>query len=447
MLALKIVIGIILALLLVIMLSVMIITERDKPKNIILWTIVFLITQIFGYMAFGLSKLFLYKKHMSIVIKEKEDDIYLSLVGSKLKDIEIECTNDLYQFNKMAYGSSLTTNNRCELITNYSSFKSSVIQEIKLAKEFVIVELVKINYEDFAEIKDALIAKAQEGAIVKFIHDAYLKHSFKKELKLAGVKVYRFSKYNSFIIGSSYRNKRNIISIDGKTVYLGNLNNINTTKQKVDIVDAYLKLKGDIVQDIDLLAHQDVTFASNKYMEYYKRENLSANKDVKMQLVHNSAGADIELMLIKAIHIAKKSVTLQLDEFIPTESIMSLLRFAINSNIEVKLMIPLKFTKSSTYYATRAYAKELAMCGANVYLYDGSIHFNSIIIDSQFVIFGSYNINRKFINKTLQHLLIIEDTLTVKQFEKLFEDAIDNSYRINNAKYMLMQERFFKNFV
>jgi len=126
---------------------------------------------------------------------------------------------------------------------------------------------------------------------------------------------------------------------------------------------------------------------------------------------------------------------------------MSLLRFAINSNIDVKLMIPLKKSKFSTYYATRAYAKELALFGANVYLFDGFIRFNSIVIDGQFVLVGSFNVNREHLNTSLQNIAVIEDKSVVGAFVNLFEQGVDNSYRINDARYMLLKEKFFKNFV
>ncbi len=145
--------------------------------------------------------------------------------------------------------------------------------------------------------------------------------------------------------------------------------------------------------------------------------------------------------------MAKKSISLQLNEFIPTESIMSLLRFAINSHIEVKLMVPLKTATPATYYATRAYAKELALAGAKVYLYDGFIRFNAIVIDERIVLVGSYSINRQHINTSLQNLAVIEDFAVVSEFLRLFDMGVDNSYKINDARYMLLRERFFKNFV
>lgn len=126
---------------------------------------------------------------------------------------------------------------------------------------------------------------------------------------------------------------------------------------------------------------------------------------------------------------------------------MSLLRFAINSNIEVKLMVPLKNDLQGKYFASRAYAKELALFGANVYLFDGYINFNAITIDDVYVVFGSFIVDREHLNTSPQSILFIKDAKAVKNFNEMFNNGIENSYRISNAKFMLLREKFFKNFV
>ena len=85
--------------------------------------------------------------------------------------------------------------------------------------------------------------------------------------------------------------------------------------------------------------------------------------------------------------------------------------------------------------------------GANVYLYDGFIRFNSIVVDNSYVIFGSYIFDREHIGSSIQSAVIIEDSKAVDYFNQNFTQCIDNSYRISNAKYMMIRERFFKNFV
>ena len=110
-------------------------------------------------------------------------------------------------------------------------------------------------------------------------------------------------------------------------------------------------------------------------------------------------------------------------------------------------MVPLKTTNYDKFYASRAYAKELALMGAEVYLYDGFIRFNALTIDNDYVIFGSFIMDRQHIQNSLQNAAIINDNKAVNYFNGLFERGIENSYKIADAKYMLIRERFFKNFV
>lgn len=446
MLGLKIFFGILLFLIYIIMMSIMIIFERDKPKNIIIWSIIFLVSSVIGYIIYGAFRIVFFKKKESLVKKDKEDDIYINLVNSEIYDNNKITQNELYEFNRLAYGAKLTSNNTYKFYETYTSFKTNLIDEIKNAKSYIILELTKVNKTDFEPIVDLLIEKVNAGIIVKFVYENMLSFGIVNRLRKAGVKVYRFSKYNT--IGKVYANKRNSIVIDGSVAYIGSLEMKNRQLSgNVDMACSYLKLTGDVVQDIDLSAHKDVVFASGKFMPYIAPRREINNSSCNMQFVTNEFNNDIELLIIKAICMAKKSIQLQLKSFVPTESIMSLLRFAINSNIEVRLMVPLKTNFRTKYYAYRAYAKELALFGANVYLYDGYITYNSIVIDDMIVLYGSYILDREHLSTALQNVMVIENKDVANFFNNKFEDCVNNSYRICNAKYMLTREKFFKNFV
>lgn len=428
------------------MTTIMIIFERDKPRLMIIWTLIFFFTSIIGGAVYCAVKVVYYKKRHSLKIKKNEDEIYDNLISGEIYDNGVEISDDLFRFNALAYNSKLTDNNFYEIFNTRAKFKLNLIRDIKSATRYIILELNKVNTKDFAEILETIKLKSEAGVIVKFLYDGINNRRMLKELKNAGVRVLRFSEYNT--LGRVYDNKRNLVIIDGKIAYMGELGiQDKAVAGKYDISDTYLKLKGDVVQEIDISAHKDVIFASKKYFAYdAPKQESYANKEL-IQFVTNEIDTDIELLLVKAICSAKQSIQLQLEEFIPTESIMSLLRYAINSNIEVRLMVPLKTTLHSKYYASRAYSKEVALMGANVYLYDGYIRFNSIVIDDEYVFTGSFILDRAHINSSLQNVLIIKGNKAVNYYNKAFEEGVNNSYRISNAKYMLLREKFFKNFV
>ncbi len=445
MLGLKIGLTILLFLFYIIMMAIMIIFERDKPRNIIIWSIVFLLTSVIGYIIYIVLRNVFYKKKASLVRKEREDEIYLNLVSQQLySDLTFE-NSELYEFNKLAYNAKHTTNNSYKIFNNYDSFKENLITEIKNAKNHIFIELTKIGKFDIKVFSDLLIERALEGIEIKFLYDKPMSKKVLKSMKSNGIKVYKFSKYNT--IGKVYANKRNVIVIDNKYAFIGNLDLKKKQIINNKISSLYLKLSGDIIQEIDLNVYKDIVFASGKFIPYSAPAKVNSNQQCNMQFVTNEISSDIELLIIKAICMAKDSIQLQLESFVPTESIISLLRFAINSNIDVRLMVPLKTNFKSKYYASRAYAKQLATYGANVYLYDGYIDFNSIVIDNTFVLYGSFILDREHLNTALQNVLVIENSAVVNSFNKIFDDGVDNSYRISNAKNMLLSEKFFKNFV
>lgn len=426
--------------------SVMIIFERDKPRYLIIWSIIFLFTQTFGYICYIIARIFSFKTRNSLLIKQQEDEIYNNLVSSRLTNGQDDTTDDLFKFSEMAFNSKTRLYNNYEIFNNYADFITDLNKSMSSANEYIYFEMPKISTVFLQDICDTLLDLAAKDVKIKISHDCFLFGKIYKQLKNAGIKFYRFSKYPS--ISRVYANLRSVISIDGKYAYIGDTNiSKKHVADGVDLAALFVKYKGEIVEDIDIAARKDIIFASGKYLEYQtdKKDNIT-NKSM-IQYVSNELQGDMELLIIKAICTAKKSIQLQLEEFIPTNSIMSLLRFAINSNIEVRLMVPLKTNGHGKYFASRAYAKELALMGANVYLYDGYIRFNAVTIDSKYVLTGSFVIDRGYINKSLQNLALICDNRIANNFNKMFDNAIKNSYRISNAKYMLLREKFFKNFV
>lgn len=428
------------------MLTMMIILERDKPRNMIIWSIIFLLTQILGYVVYLIIRHVFYKKRNSFNVKLKEDEIYDKLIFNNLYNNKTLCNHEVFEFNSLAFNAKTTENNQYEIFHDYSKLKENLENDLNKAKKYIILELTKINHKEFQDIKNILIEKANANVLIKLVYDRVINLKLLKELKEAGVKVYRFSKFNT--VGRVYSNLRNLVVIDGVISYIANLNISNKQlRSKKETAYTFMKLKGDVVQDINIQTHKDTVFASGKFIPYEKHEKPSCVNNSYIQFVANDAKSDMELALIKAICMAKHSIQLELAEFIPTESIKSLLHFAINSNIQVRLMVPLKNDRHSNYYASRAYAKELALLGANVYLFDGYINFNAITIDDEYAIFGSYIVDREHLNTSPQTMLFIKEQKVVKNFNDMFNKGVENSYRINNAKFMLLREKFFKNFV
>lgn len=416
--------------------------EKNKPAKIVKWALIFLVLPVIGYIMYAVKYIILRNQKLKLLKKIEEDNIYLQLSSNKLQDNSILTTDDIFNYNKMVFNSEATSNNAHEIISSQERLTEILSKDIATASDFIYIELRNFVYEDFP-LKEVLKEKAK-SVKVKIAYDGRINSKLKKEFKLSGVKVYKFLKKQC---NATYLNLRNVISIDGQVVYLTNFSDNAEAKNSNNVSINYsMRLKGSIAQDVTFSICKDIIFASNKYVEYPVLKNQLQNNNL-MQFITNSFDNNIELVFVKAICSAKKSIQLQMNEFIPTESIMSLLKFAVNSNVDVRLMIPLKKKGKMRYFATRAYAKELALVGANVYLYDGEIHNNTVVIDGEYALCGSFVFNKNLIRTNLQNILIIKDNRAIYSFNKMFDLGVENSYRINNAKYMLIREKIFKNYV
>ena len=73
--------------------------------------------------------------------------------------------------------------------------------------------------------------------------------------------------------------------------------------------------------------------------------------------------------------------------------------------------------------------------------------YDVIYVDNEYVLYGSYSLDREHIATDLQNIVIINDSKAVNHLNSLFDASINNSYRINNANFMLIREKLFKNIV
>ena len=420
----------------------MVVFERNKPKQIIFWAVVFLFTQFVGYATYLIMRIVVNKQINKLKLKIIEDEIYAQLSNSKLHNKELNLSEELFEFNKRSFNAKATNNNEYQFFNSYTDLKSDFLKKIKNANHSILIQVTKVNNNDFESIKDALIEKAKNSVIIKLVYSKGISPKLKKQFKQAGIKVYKFLNFNTRFTAC-----KNVICIDNEFAYFANLDiDKKQMSGEYDICDCLLRVKGDIVETINLELNKDIIFASGKYLEYQSYTNNSIKNEKTIQYTVNQHNTNLELLIVKAISNAKKSIQLQLGSFIPTESMLSLLNFAINSNIAVRLMVPLRTANYCKFYATRAYAKELALLGANVYLFDGYIRFNSIVVDDEYLLYGDFSMDREFLDSSLQNVLIFKDGDAINHINKLFNSSINNSYRINNANFMLLREKFFKNF-
>ena len=158
-----------------------------------------------------------------------------------------------------------------------------------------------------------------------------------------------------------------------------------------------------------------------------------------MQII--SSGPDSALQVIRdnylrLIHKAKKRIYVQTPYFIPDESILTALKMAALSGVEVNLMIPCKPDHPFVYWATYSYMGELVMAGANCYTYDnGFLHVKGVSIDGEACCFGTANMDIRSFSLNFEVNAMIYDEKVAREMERIFQEDLKLCTRITKDMY------------
>ena len=411
-------------------------------KKVIFWSLLIILTSIFGFIVYFVW--FCDKPSLKKSIRKKfaEDEVYKGLVQFSLTDTK--SNNETLNFNKRHYSAEIFKNSDIKVINNVEIFENAILQDLEGASEYIIIDTLKflagINNESIIQL---LKEKQRMGVTVSCVYTKCKLSDRKliKDLRSAGVTVSKFNKHDTF--NQYYKSAKNVISIDGKTAYIYHTCCTRTKDKPISYSNLYYCLAGQILKTIDLDCHLDVNFATQKYYQLETVDYVSTG-ETEMQYVSSVADKDFEGLFLKAINDAKKQIIIHINKFIPTPSIKQALIMAILSGIDVKIMLS-KAGCYNNYYASRAYIKEMAMYGATAYIYDGVIGSNFIIIDNLTFV-GNFSIVNLEIRNNLQNVLIINNTNFSKQMLDYFSEMVKNSYRICKPKNVLLKEKIFKKF-
>ncbi len=423
---------------------VTVIMFETSSKKIIFWGLMIALTSIFAYIPYILFFSDKWYIKRDLETKAHEDKIYKDLVAFSIDDNKSSC--ELINFAKASFGANFYKNTSLELYRTLEEFNNNVINDIDNAKDFVIIDTkVFMNNLNKEALVQSLADRASVGVKVKVV---YTQKSFKdrqiiKELQNNRIRVCKINKHNN--MNTYYHHNKNIISVDGKVCYLYSSSK-PIRKSGVTYFDLFYKYSGDILHSIDLVAHQDTTYATNKFFDLPSQYKTVSSQSGDFQYITSSIGNNFLDLILKAIISAKSSIVLHFDKFIPHESVLEAIKLAMKSGVAVKIMIS-KVNRQFGYYTTRSYVKELACCGATCYFYDGHINSNYAIFDAESVIMGNLSMINQNLMYDVQDVMIVDDKKVVSKFNAFFDESVKNSYKLNNSKKVLFREKFFRKFM
>lgn len=342
---------------------------------------------------------------------------------------------------------------RTRVLTNGEETFSTLLKELKKARHHIHMEYYIYRADDIGrEIQKTLIERAKAGVEVRFMYDAVgslgLPKAFINELIEAGVKVGVYGEVRFLALSSrvNYRNHRKIVVIDGNTGFIGGLNvgdeYLSRSKTYGFWRDTHILVKGEAVRSMQIIFLQDWQYVTGeKIMDLeYLSPQMEQGCSGAVQVV--ASGPDNEDKVLKSIFFAmitsaKKSVWLATPYFIPDDDILTALRVAALSGIDVRILFPAKPDKRLPFLASHSYFPSLLEAGVKIYEYEkGFLHSKLLIADGEVATVGTANMDMRSFHLNFEVNLLLVQSDSVRKVVKDFERDLLSTRRIVLTEFM-----------
>lgn len=435
--------------------AVIILLEKRSPFKTISWILILILIPVFGvifYLFFGQQV----RKRKIFSKRSKSHKSFQKRANEQLKDImngQLDLPSDLLKWNSVIElllrnsNAVLTHSNHLEIFHNNADFFHTVISSLKAAKRYIHLEYYIFSDDKIGnEVKQILIEKSKQGVEVRIIIDDVgswgLKKAFIRNLRRNGIQIHSFMEVRFPRLTSrvNFRNHRKILIVDGLEAYTGGSNisdhYLDGLKGVGKWRDTNIKVQGHAVGSLQLIFTSDWLSLTNEKLDhpdYHQTREIKSR--LSMQISQSSPESEwptIYQAFFAAVTNAKKRVYITTPYFMPPASILTAIKVAALSNIDVRLIIPDKSDVHIPRWASFAYIQQLLEAGIRVYLYqDGFIHSKVILVDDDFTSIGTTNFDFRSFDTNFEVNAFIYNTEIAQSVEKQFKTDITHSREIN----------------
>ena len=447
--------------------AIMVVREKRDPVKTSTWVLILILLPIVGlifYIFFGQN----HRKEKIFNRKGLRDLEQIENISqSQIVKLHIQKLHHSQQITDNLNIITLLLNNSKALLTEFNEVEilqdgkiafDSIIDALNAAESTIHIEFYIVSDDNIGNrIKDILIAKAKAGVEVRLVFDDVgswsLPKRFIKSLTNAGVLVYPFMevKFPLFTSKVNYRNHRKIIVVDGKVGFVGGMNiadrYIVGSKELGPWRDTMLKLKGEAVNSLQVIFLVDWYFVTGQdisdRLKFFPKQNITIHHPIQITASGpDSDWASIMQAFFLAITKAKHHIYIASPYFIPNESILTALKTAALSGVDVRIMLPGKSDSTVVYWSSLSYISELIEAGIKVYLYqNGFNHSKILMIDSSFASVGSANMDIRSFEDNFEIAAIIYDKQITSQLEESFLNDLSRSLYITADEWELRSRK------
>ncbi|STY57935.1 Cardiolipin synthase [Vibrio anguillarum] len=356
--------------------------------------------------------------------------------------------------------------NTLSLQTSPNEILHSIIADIEQAHTSIQMVFYIWHPGGLADsVASALIQAAKRGVHVKLLLDSagsprFFKSHWYTMMKDAGVEVVQaleVSPWRMFLRRLDLRQHRKIIVIDDKIAYTGSMNLVDPAyfKQNSGVgqwVDIMVRITGPAVNVLSAVHCWDWEVETGTRMLPAQPECTIGPDQPHhpVQVVPSGPGMPenlISQVLTLAMNQSNQSVRITTPYFVPSADLVATLKMTAQRGINVEIIIPHKNDSLMVKWASRAFYGELLEAGVKIYeFYGGLLHTKSVVIDNQFCLVGTVNIDMRSLWLNFEVTLAIEDQSFTQEMNWLQQRYIEQSHLVELAiwEQRPLYHRFFE---
>ncbi|ADT86837.1 cardiolipin synthase [Vibrio sp. Vb2880] len=368
-------------------------------------------------------------------------------VGAHIYKIDELCNHRM--------GIPALSGNTLSLQNSPNEILHSIIEDIEQAQHSIRMVFYIWHPGGLADsVASALIQASKRGVDVKLLLDSagsprFFRSHWYSMMQDAGIQVIQaleVSPWRIFLRRLDLRQHRKIIVIDDTIAYTGSMNLVDPAYFKQDSgvgqwIDIMVRITGPSVNVLSAIHCWDWEFETG---ERQMPNVPECRLDPRMpkhpvQVVPSGPGMPenlISQVLTLAINQANASVRITTPYFVPSADLLATLKMTAQRGINVELIIPQKNDSFMVQWASRAFYGELLEAGVKIYEFHGGLlHTKSVVIDRQFCLVGTVNLDMRSLWLNFEVTLAVDDEEFTQQLYWQQQNYIEQSRAIDHETW------------
>lgn len=425
--------------------ALIVILDKRDPTRTLLWVLVLVLLPVAGfvlYIFFGqnMRRLHIFRRKVPIDLSGLRSSIapyVVSLSEEASIPSPLQPSLPIARLLLNSNRSPVLAGNSVQLFHRGREAFDSLTADLLAAERCIHLQYYIFCADTIGNtIAEILMDKAQQGVDVRIIYDAVgswgLPRRFVRRLRASGVHIQQFQRVTFPYLANrlNYRNHRKIAIIDG---HIGHIGGMNVADKYIDgdpvlgpWLDTQIRIQGPAVSALHLVLVNDWDFVT-KYRHPISIGSVQYPTQEDGALIQVAASgpdsdwASIMQTFFLAISKAKRYIHICSPYFVPNESILTALRTASLSGVDVRLLLPCRGDSRLVQWATRSYIQTLLDAGIRVYMFHGGFnHSKTIVVDGEFCAVGSANMDIRSFEDNFEIVALVYDRRVAQQLDEEF---------------------------